>query len=146
MAQMVFRHILDADEVTGICTGNKTSQPLVKWENGKRTNQPVTNDQGQAMHKITGVDVRIGDETYEATIQAAQEQEFEAGAVLRPVSDVELRVRGRSQEKTTFAEVVVTVVAEAWETDGNVYDALASMNSTSASKTSSSSYSSDDAV
>lgn len=130
MALTQYAHTIPATEVQAIIMAPTTPAPKFAYQDGERTDEIDQHVDGWDVHQLRDIPVKIGNTSTIATIQLADTDEIAAGSIIRPAGTAEVRVRGRSAEKSTFVELTVTVVAASWDVVGNVADAFDALSAT----------------
>ncbi|WP_300908375.1 hypothetical protein [Corynebacterium stationis] len=130
MALTQYSHTIPATEVQAIIMAPTTPAPKFAYQDGERTEGIDQHADGWDIHQLRDIPVKIGNTSAIATIQLADVDEIDAGSIIRPNDDAEVRVRGRSATNSTFVELTVTVVAESWEVVGDVAEALTAASTT----------------
>lgn len=130
MALTQYSHTITATEVQAIIMAPTTPAPKFAYQDGERTGDIDQHADGWDIHQLRDIPVKIGNTSAIATIQLADVDEIDAGSIIRPNDDAEVRVRGRSATNSTFVELTVTVVAESWEVVGDVAEALTAASTT----------------
>ncbi|MGJ0182032.1 hypothetical protein [Corynebacterium glyciniphilum] len=107
-----------------VTTAEATPRSAYEYSNGQRTDTPRVHADGWQVHTIRDLTGSLDGEAVEVTIETSTPDSIPAGAVIEPDGPATLRVRGASQQGSSFASLILTVAAPRWKVVGSIADAL----------------------